>query len=86
VFILVLLCGVKGVVVMGDRYRANVYFEADVRRRAKEIADRMGLSFSGFVNMAVYEYLKQCSVLELSDVFKRVLDGEYRAGEGGPKA
>lgn len=59
-----------------ERYRANVYFDPEVRRRAKELADRMGLSFSAFVNMAVFEYLKQCSVMELSDIFKRVLDRE----------
>ena len=63
---------------MRERYRANVYFEPDVRRRAKDLADRMGLSFSSLVNMAVFEYLKQCSVLEFSDVFRRVLDSEYR--------
>lgn len=63
------------------RYRANVYFEPDVRRRAKDLADRMGLSFSALVNMAVFEYLKECSVLDFADVFKRVLD-EYRTGEG----
>ena len=56
-----------------ERYRANVYFDPEVRRRAKELADRMGLSFSAFVNMAVFEYLKQCSVMELSDIFKRFL-------------
>ncbi len=59
-----------------ERYRANVYFDPEVRSRAKELADRMGLSFSAFVNMAVFEYLKQCSVMELSDIFKRVLDRE----------
>ena len=59
-----------------ERYRANVYFDPEVRRRAKELADRMGLSFSAFVNMAVFEYLKQCSVMELSDIFKRVLERE----------
>jgi len=59
-----------------ERYRANVYFDPEVRRRAKELADRMGLSFSAFVNMAVFEYLKQCSVMELSDIFKCVLDRE----------
>lgn len=69
-----------------ERYRANVYFDPEVRRRAKELADRMGLSFSAFVNMAVFEYLKQCSVMELSDIFKRVLDREIREAEGAPKA
>ena len=72
-----------------ERYRANVYFDIEVRRRAKELADRMGLSFSAFVNMAVFEYLKQCSVMELSEVFKRVLDREIindREVEGAPKA
>jgi len=68
-----------------ERYRANVYFDPDVRRRAKELADRMGLSFSAFVNMAVFEYLKQCSILELSDAFKRMLEREIgiikRSGE-----
>lgn len=67
---------------MAERYRANVYFEPDTRRRAKEMADRMGLSFSAFVNMAVFEYLKQASVVELSDILKRVLDESV----GGPKA
>lgn len=72
-----------------ERYRANVYFDPEVRRRAKELADRMGLSFSAFVNMAVFEYLKQCSVMELSDIFKRVLDREImtiKEAEGAPKA
>jgi len=65
-----------------ERYRANVYFDPEVRRRAKDLADRMGLSFSAFVNIAVFEYLKQCSVMELSNIFKRLLDSEiFRQSE-----
>lgn len=59
-----------------DRFRANVYFDPEVRRRAKELADRMGLSFSAFVNMAVFEYLKQSAVIHMSEVLRRVLDRE----------
>jgi len=58
-----------------DRSRANVYFDPEVRRRAKELADRMGLSFSAFVNMAVYEYLKQSAVIQLSGVLSDILRG-----------
>ena len=53
-----------------DRFRANVYLDAEVRRRAKELADRMGLTFSAFVNIALYEYLKQCSWMELGSILK----------------
>jgi len=59
-----------------ERFRANVYFDPEVRRIAKKLADRMGLSFSAFVNIAVFEYLKQCTVMELSDMFKRLLESE----------
>jgi len=58
-----------------ERSRANVYFDPEVRRRAKELADRMGLSFSAFVNMAVYEYLKQSAVIQLSGVLSDILRG-----------
>ena len=71
------------------RFRANVYLDPEVRRRAKELADRMGLSFSAFVNIALYEYLKQCSVMELGSILKSVLDREISAiqeAEGVPKA
>lgn len=61
-----------------DRFRANVYLDPEVRARAKELADRMGLSFSAFVNIALYEYLKQSSVMELSDILKGVLDREIK--------
>jgi len=72
-----------------ERFRANVYLDPEVRRRAKELADRMGLSFSAFVNIALYEYLKQCSVMELGSILKSVLDREISAiqeAEGVPKA
>jgi len=61
------------------RFRANVYLDPEVRRRAKELADRMGLSFSAFVNIALYEYLKQSSVIELGDILKHVLDRDIIA-------
>ena len=50
-----------------ERFRANVYLDPEVRRRAKELADRMGLSFSEFVNMVLYEYLKRSSLRQLMD-------------------
>ena len=74
---------------MVDKVRVNVYLDAEVRSRAKELAGRMGLSFSAFVNIALYEYLKQSSVIELSNILKSVLDREIVAikeVEGVPKA
>jgi hypothetical protein len=72
-----------------ERFRANVYIDREVRDRAKELADRMGLSFSAFVNIALYEYLKQSSVIHMSDILRRVLDREVsgiKEAEGVPKA
>lgn len=60
---------------MGDRLRVHVYLDKDVRIKALEQARKMGLSFSGFVNVALYEFIKQDSVVQLVDVYKRLSEG-----------
>ena len=79
----------RGGVNMVDKVRVNIYLDSEVRSRAKELASRMGLSFSAFANIALYEYLKQGSVIELSSILKSVLDREIsgiQEAEGVPKA
>jgi len=58
-----------------ETIRVNVYLDLDVRKRALEQAKRMGLTFSAFVNLALYEFIKQDSVIQLVDVYKLMLSG-----------
>jgi len=58
---------------MTERKRANIYLEADIYDKAREKAKKMGLSFSAFVNLCVYEFLKQDSVVALADVYSKLL-------------
>lgn len=50
-----------------DKVRANVYLDREVKRRAKVLAEWMGLSFSEFVNIALFEYLYSRSLRYLMD-------------------
>lgn len=61
----------RGVVRMGNRVRVHVSLDRDVRGKAMEQARKMGLTFSGYVNVALYEMLKQDSVVELVEEVKR---------------
>jgi antitoxin component of RelBE/YafQ-DinJ toxin-antitoxin module len=60
---------------MGDRVRVHVSLDREVRGKALEQARKMGLSFSGFVNVALYEFIKQDSVVQLVDVYKKLSEG-----------
>lgn len=52
------------------RHRVVVYLNDDLKARVDKKAEQLGLSVSGLFNIAVYDYLKQDSVLEMSDMFK----------------
>jgi post-segregation antitoxin (ccd killing protein) len=56
-----------------ETVRVNVYLDLDIRKRSVEQAKKMGLTFSAFVNLALYEFIKQDSVIQLADMYKRML-------------
>lgn len=56
---------------MVDKVRVNVYLDDEIRRKAMEKARKMGLNFSAFVSLALYEYIfkdlarkKSCNEME----------------------
>lgn len=64
---------------MVDKVRVNVYLDSEVRGKALEKARKMGLSFSALCNLALYELIKQDSVVQLVDLYK-VLLSEAKSG------
>lgn len=42
---------------MADKVRVNVYLDAEIRRKALEMSRKMGLNFSAFVSLALYEFI-----------------------------
>lgn len=58
---------------MTDRKRANVYFDPKLYEKAKQKAEEMGLTFSSFIGLCVYEFLKQDSVLKLADIYEKMV-------------
>ena len=61
---------------MIGRVRVNVYLDSEVRDKALAKAKKMGLTFSGFVNLAWYEYIKQDSVVQLVDMYKMISEAK----------
>lgn len=56
---------------MVDKVRINIYLDAELRNKAMEKARKMGLNFSAFVSLALYEYIfkdsarkKSCNEME----------------------
>jgi len=64
---------------MVDKVRVNVYLDKEVRSKALDKAQKMGLNFSAMVNLALYEFIKQDSVIQLVDLYK-VLLSEVKSG------
>lgn len=64
---------------MAEKVRVNVYLDKEVRAKALEKSRKMGFSFSAFVNLALYEYIKQDSVIQMVDLY-RVLISEAKSG------
>lgn len=61
--------------MMADKVRVNVYLDKEVRGKALEKARRMGINFSAFVNLSLYEFIIQDSVVQLVDLYKEMLSG-----------
>lgn len=44
---------------MVDKVRVNVYLDSEIKDKAMEKARKMGLNFSAFVSLALYEFIKK---------------------------
>lgn len=72
---------------MIDKIRVNVYITKDVKEQASQLAERLGISFSGLVNVALNEYIKQENVKDLSSLFVQLRDMDIMQVNGEkPKA
>lgn len=68
----------RGLIIMADKVRVNVYLDKEVRSKALDRSRKIGLNFSAFVNLALYEFIKQDSVVQLVDLYKQLLRSEER--------
>lgn len=55
---------------MADKVRVHVYMDKEVRSKALEKSRKMGISFSAYVSLALYEFIKkQDTVIRLADLY-----------------
>lgn len=55
-----------------QKLRVNVYLSADMKDKAEKKAKSMGISVSGLMSVALNEYIKQDSVTEMAEIFKKM--------------
>jgi len=67
---------------MIDKVRVNIYITKDVKEQASQLAERLGISFSGLVNVALNEYIKQDKVKDLSSLFVQLRDIDIMQANG----
>jgi len=63
------------------RERINVYVSPEVKAKVVQKADEMGISLSAFGAVAINEYLKQDSVIDLADMFRMFQKKELEKNE-----
>ena len=61
--------------------RISLYVSKEMKDRIVSMADEMGISVSAFLLVAVNDYIKQNSVVELADMY-RMLKSAYEGVEG----
>jgi len=61
--------------------RISLYVSKEMKDRIVSMADEMGISVSAFLLVAVNDYIKQNSVVELADMY-RMLKRAYEGVEG----
>ena len=54
------------------RHRVVVYVNEELKLRAEKKSDQLGLSLSGLFNVAISDYLKQDTVIEMAEMFKKL--------------
>lgn len=53
------------------RDRISVYVNREMRKRVEEKANELGISISALIIIALDEYLKQSSVVDMAEMFKQ---------------
>lgn len=61
--------------------RISLYVSKEMKDRIVSMADEMGISVSAFLLVAVNDYIKQNSVVELADMY-RMLKSAYEGTKG----
>lgn len=61
--------------------RISLYVTKEMKDRIVSLADEMGISVSAFLLVAVNDYIKQNSVVELADMY-RMLKSAYEGIKG----
>lgn len=54
------------------RDRISVYVNREMRKRVEEKANELGISISALIIIALDEYLKQSSVVDMAEIFKQL--------------
>lgn len=70
---------------MIDKVRVNIYITKDVKEQASQLAERLGISFSGLVNVALNDYIKQDKVKDMASLFEQLRDIEVGIQANGEK-
>lgn len=61
--------------------RVSFYVSKEMKDRIVRLADEMGISVSSFLLVAVNDYIKQSSIIEVADMY-RILKSAYEGIEG----
>lgn len=59
-----------------EKVRVNVYLYPDVKAKAEKKAKDLGISLTALMTIALQEYLKQDSVIEMAELFKKLQQGQ----------
>lgn len=54
------------------RDRISVYVNREMRKRVEEKANELGISISALIIIALDEYLRQSSVVDMAEMFKQL--------------
>lgn len=61
--------------------RVSFYVSKEMKDRIVSLADEMGISVSSFLIVAVNDYIKQSSIIEVADMY-RMLKSAYEGIKG----
>lgn len=58
--------------MINNKVRVNAYITKDVKEKGKEICNKLGISFSGLVNVALNDYIKQETVKDIYEQLRNI--------------
>jgi len=67
---------------MIDKVRVNIYVSKDIKEQSSQLAQKLGISFSSLVNVALNEYVKQDEVKNLLTLFSQLRDLDIMQAKG----